>query len=108
MTEKTKQDNRGENDLERKLEQAEKVITSQEIEIKELIKENDHYRDESQIHLLSGGHNFKPIIDHYKNLDKKELIERLTIKNAQLLKAEKEVDRLNEEIQLMEIQSKNT
>ena len=94
--------------LIKQLSDAEKTIISQEIEIKELTKENDKFRDDLTVHLLNGTNNFKLLIDHYEKCDKEELIEKLTIKNGQLLKTEKEIDRLNEEIQIMEIQSKNT
>ena len=43
-----------------------------------------------------GIENIKKMIDHFETLDKKELIQRLTITKAQLLKCEKEIDRLNE------------
>jgi|TARA_R100000541_G_scaffold10133_1_gene17959 hypothetical protein len=46
----------------------------------------------------------KEIIDGYKTLDHDELIERLTMVRAQLLKAEKEIDRLNEYVQEMELE----
>ena len=36
--------------------------------------------------------------------DVQELIEKLTLMNAQLLACEKEVDRLNEYVQIMELQ----
>jgi len=48
--------------------------------------------------------DYKGLIDHYKTCDKEELIEKLVLKNAQLLTCEKEVDRLNEYIQIMELE----
>ena len=42
--------------------------------------------------------------DHYESLDKQELIDNLTMVKAQLLTAEKEIDRLNEYIQIMELE----
>ena len=48
----------------------------------------------------------KDLIDYYESLDKEELVEKLTLKNAQLLAAEKEIDRLNEYVQIMELQDK--
>jgi hypothetical protein len=48
----------------------------------------------------------KDLIDYYESLDKQELVEKLTLKNAQLLAAEKEIDRLNEYVQIMELQDK--
>ena len=44
----------------------------------------------------AGIENIKKMIDHFETLDKQELIQRLTITKAQLLKCEKEIDRLNE------------
>ena len=51
-----------------------------------------------------GFKGLKDLIDYYETLDKQELIDRLTLKNAQLLSAEKEIDRLNEYVQIMELQ----
>ena len=48
--------------------------------------------------------DYKAKVDFYETLDKQELIERLTSKDAQLLSCEKEVDRLNEYVQIMELQ----
>ena len=48
--------------------------------------------------------DLKERIDHYESLDKQDLIDRLTIANAQLLSCQKEVDRLNEYVQIMELQ----
>ncbi len=48
--------------------------------------------------------DLKKKIDHYESLDKQDLIDRLTISNAQLLSCQKEVDRLNEYVQIMELQ----
>ena len=51
-----------------------------------------------------GFQGLKDLIDFYETLDKQELIDRLTLKNSQLLSAEKEIDRLNEYVQIMELQ----
>jgi len=48
--------------------------------------------------------DLKKRIDHYESLDKQELIDNLTMVKAQLLTAEKEIDRLNEYIQIMELE----
>jgi hypothetical protein len=48
--------------------------------------------------------DLKKRVDHYESLDKQELIDNLTMVKAQLLTAEKEVDRLNEYIQIMELE----
>ena len=53
-----------------------------------------------------GFNSLKDLIDYYESLDKEELVEKLTLKNAQLLSAEKEIDRLNEYVQIMELQDK--
>ena len=53
-----------------------------------------------------GFNSLKDLIDYYESLDKEELVEKLTLKNAQLLAAEKEIDRLNEYVQIMELQDK--
>jgi hypothetical protein len=53
-----------------------------------------------------GFQGLKDLIDFYETLDKQELIDRLTLKNSQLLAAEKEIDRLNEYVQIMELQDK--
>jgi len=53
----------------------------------------------------AGINNIKKMIDHFETLDKQELIERLTLTKAQLLKCEKEIDRLNEYVQLMELEN---
>jgi len=53
-----------------------------------------------------GFNGLKDLIDFYETLDKQELIDRLTLKNSQLLAAEKEIDRLNEYVQIMELQDK--
>jgi len=53
-----------------------------------------------------GFQGLKDLIDYYESLDKQELVEKLTLKNAQLLAAEKEIDRLNEYVQIMELQDK--
>jgi hypothetical protein len=37
-------------------------------------------------------------------MHKQELVEKLTLKSAELLSCEKEVDRLNEYVQIMELQ----
>ena len=49
--------------------------------------------------------DLKKRVDHYESLDKQDLIDRLTIANAQLLSCQKEVDRLNEYVQIMELQN---
>ena len=48
--------------------------------------------------------DLKERVDHYESLDKQELIDNLTMVKAQLLTAEKEIDRLNEYIQIMELE----
>jgi len=48
--------------------------------------------------------DYKKLADEYETCDKKELIENLIINKAQLLTAEKEIDRLNEYIQIMELE----
>ena len=48
--------------------------------------------------------DLKKRVDHYESLDKQELIDNLTMVKAQLLPAEKEIDRLNEYIQIMELE----
>ena len=48
--------------------------------------------------------DLKKKIDHYESLDKQELIDNLTMTKAQLLTAEKEIDRLNEYVQVMELE----
>jgi hypothetical protein len=48
--------------------------------------------------------NLKKRIDHYESLDKQELIDNLTMTKSQLLTAEKEIDRLNEYVQIMELE----
>tara|TARA_R110001583_G_scaffold88878_1_gene230044 strand:+ start:407 stop:820 length:414 start_codon:yes stop_codon:yes gene_type:complete len=52
----------------------------------------------------AGIENIKKMIDHFETLEKQELIQRLTLTNAQLLKCEKEIDRLNEYVQIMELE----
>jgi hypothetical protein len=54
----------------------------------------------------AGINNIKKMIDHFETLDKQELIQRLTIIKAQLLTAEKEIDRLNEYVQILELEQK--
>jgi len=49
--------------------------------------------------------DYKSLIDGYEKCTKKELIEKLTMTKAQLLACEKEVDRLNEYVQLMELEN---
>ena len=41
--------------------------------------------------------DYKGLVDYYNTCSKEELIEKLTLKNAQLLNMEKELDRLSEE-----------
>ena len=48
--------------------------------------------------------DLKKRVDHYESRDKQELIDNLTMVKAQLLTAEKEIDRLNEYIQIMELE----
>jgi len=48
--------------------------------------------------------DLKKRVDHYESLDKQELIDNLTMVKAQLLTAEKEIDRLNEYIQILELE----
>ena len=48
--------------------------------------------------------DLKKRIDHYESLDKQELIDNLSMTKAQLLTAEKEIDRLNEYVQVMELE----
>ena len=48
--------------------------------------------------------DLKKKVDHYESLDKQELIDNLTMTKAQLLTAEKEIDRLNEYVQVMELE----
>ena len=55
----------------------------------------------------AGINNIKKMIDHFETLDKQELIQRLTLTKAQLLTAEKEIDRLNEYVLLMELEKGN-
>ena len=47
--------------------------------------------------------DYKKLVDEYEAYDKQELIERLTMSQARLLTAEKEIDRLNEYVQEMEL-----
>jgi hypothetical protein len=54
----------------------------------------------------AGINNIKKMIDHFETLDKQELIQRLTIIKAQLLTAKKEIDRLNEYVQILELEQK--
>tara|TARA_R100001163_G_C5033518_1_gene173196 strand:+ start:465 stop:644 length:180 start_codon:yes stop_codon:yes gene_type:complete len=49
--------------------------------------------------------DYKKLVNEYEKCSKEELIEKLTLKNAQLLTCEKEVDRLNEYVQIMELQN---
>jgi len=49
--------------------------------------------------------DYKSLIDGYEKCTKKELIEKLTMTKARLLTTEKEVDRLNEYVQLMELEN---
>jgi len=49
--------------------------------------------------------DYKKLVNDYEKCSKEELIEKLTLKNAQLLTCEKEVDRLNEYVQIMELQN---
>tara|TARA_R100000541_G_scaffold6495_2_gene14094 strand:+ start:210 stop:383 length:174 start_codon:yes stop_codon:yes gene_type:complete len=47
--------------------------------------------------------DYKKLVDEYEAYDKQELIEKLTMSQARLLTAEKEIDRLNEYVQEMEL-----
>jgi hypothetical protein len=47
--------------------------------------------------------NYKQLVDDYEKCTKQELVEKLTLKSAELLSCEKEVDRLNEYVQIMEL-----
>ena len=48
--------------------------------------------------------DYKQLVDGYEKCTKQELVEKLTLKSAELLTCEKEVDRLNEYVQIMELQ----
>ena len=48
--------------------------------------------------------DYKKLVDKYEQCTKKELVEKLTLKTAELLTCEKEVDRLNEYVQIMELE----
>ena len=48
--------------------------------------------------------DYKKLVDKYEQCTKEELIEKLTLKPAELLTCEKEVDRLNEYVQIMELE----
>ena len=47
--------------------------------------------------------DYKKLVDDYEKCTKQELVEKLTLKSAELLSCEKEVDRLNEYVQIMEL-----
>ena len=47
--------------------------------------------------------NYKQLVDDYEKCTKQELVEKLTLKAAELLTCEKEVDRLKEYVQIMEL-----
>tara|TARA_B100000768_G_C11143301_1_gene317045 strand:- start:245 stop:445 length:201 start_codon:yes stop_codon:yes gene_type:complete len=47
---------------------------------------------------------WRKLVDYYVTCTKQELIEKLVLKDARLLAAEKEIDRLNEYVQIMELQ----
>lgn len=47
--------------------------------------------------------DYKKLVDDLEKCTKQELVEKLTLKNAELLTCEKEVDRLNEYVQIMEL-----
>ena len=49
--------------------------------------------------------NYKKLVDDFEKCSKQDLIEKLTLKSAELLTCEKEVDRLNEYVQIMELES---
>ncbi len=48
--------------------------------------------------------DYKKLVDKYEQCTKEELVEKLTLKTAELLTCEKEVDRLNEYVQIMELE----
>ena len=48
--------------------------------------------------------NYKKLVDQCEKYTKDELIEKLVLKTAELLTCEKEVDRLNEYVQIMELE----
>ena len=48
--------------------------------------------------------DYKKLVDKYEQCTKEELVEKLTLKTAGLLTCEKEVDRLNEYVQIMELE----
>ena len=48
--------------------------------------------------------DYKKLVDNLEKCTKQELVEKLTLKNAELLTCEKEVDRLNEYVQIMELE----
>jgi len=45
---------------------------------------------------------FKNLTNHYEDLDKKELIKKLTDKNVKLLEQENEIDRLTQKLKRVE------
>ena len=47
--------------------------------------------------------DYKKLVDDLEKCTKQELVEKLTLKSADLLTCEKEVDRLNEYVQIMEL-----
>ena len=47
--------------------------------------------------------NYKQLVDDYEKCTKQELVEKLTLKSAELISCEKEVDRLNEYVQIMDL-----
>ena len=47
--------------------------------------------------------DYKKLVDDLEKCTKQELVEKLTLKSAELLTCEKEVDRLNEYVQIMEL-----
>jgi hypothetical protein len=48
--------------------------------------------------------DYKKLVDDLEKCTKQELVEKLTLKSAELLTCEKEVDRLNEYVQIMELE----
>ena len=48
--------------------------------------------------------DYKKLVDDLEKCTKQELVEKLTLKAAELLACEKEVDRLNEYVQIMELE----
>ena len=47
--------------------------------------------------------DYGKLVDKYEQCTKEELVEKLTLKTAALLTCEKEIDRFNEYVQIMEL-----